>query len=247
MLPPTSVVLLQELERWNALVRRLISSLDQLAKALAGEIAMSNELDDLASALFNGYIPAMWRRLAPQTQKMLGGWMTHFQRRYEQYKAWIDGGDDPKVMWLSGLHVPESYLTALVQTTCRRKKWALDKATLYTRVTQFSHPDQVKQRPTDGCYVAGLFLEGAAWDAENSCLRRQDPKVLVVELPILHVIPIESTKLKLQNTFKTPVYVTQNRCDAMGKGLVFEADLATNQHPSHWVLQGCALTLNIDV
>jgi dynein heavy chain len=42
------------------------------------------------------------------------------------------------------------------------------------------------------------------------------------------------------------VYVTQDRRNAMGKGLVFEADLATDQHVSHWVLQGVALVLNID-
>jgi hypothetical protein len=30
----------------------------------------------------------------------------------------------------------------------------------------------------------------------------------------------------LQNTFKTPVYVTSQRRNAMGVGLVFEADLA---------------------
>jgi dynein heavy chain len=91
-----------------------------------------------------------------------------------------------------------------------------------------------------------LYLEGAAWDLERSCLIRQTPKVLVVELPILQVIPIEASKLKLQNTFKTPVYVTQSRRNAMGVGLVFEADLATEEHGSHWTLQGVALTLNID-
>ena len=32
----------------------------------------------------------------------------------------------------------------------------------------------------------------------------------------------------------------------MGVGLVFEADLATHEHPSHWVLQGTALVLNTD-
>ena len=32
----------------------------------------------------------------------------------------------------------------------------------------------------------------------------------------------------------------------MGVGLVFEADLATDEHSSHWTLQGVALTLNID-
>lgn len=97
-----------------------------------------------------------------------------------------------------------------------------------------------------GCYINGLYLEGAAWNLEKSCLRRQDPKVLVTELPIMQIIPIEASKLKLQNTFKTPVYVTQDRRNAMGVGLVLEADLATLEHPSHWVLQGVSLCLNID-
>ncbi len=106
--------------------------------------------------------------------------------------------------------------------------------------------NDVKERPKDGCYLTGLYLEGAAWDHENSVLRKQDPKVLVEELPLLQVIPVEANKLKLQNTFKTPVYVTQARRNAMGVGLVFEADLSTNQHASHWVLQGTAIVLNTD-
>lgn len=50
----------------------------------------------------------------------------------------------------------------------------------------------------------------------------------------------------LQNTFKTPVYITSDRRNALGTGLVFEADLATPKHISHWVLQGVCLVLNTD-
>lgn len=32
----------------------------------------------------------------------------------------------------------------------------------------------------------------------------------------------------------------------MGEGLVFEANLATAEHISHWVLQGVCLILNTD-
>ena len=60
------------------------------------------------------------------------------------------------------------------------------------------------------------------------------------------VIPVEASKLCLTNTFRAPVYVTQARRNAMGVGLVFDANLATQEHPSHWVLQGVALVLNID-
>jgi dynein heavy chain len=149
-------------------------------------------------------------------------------------------------MWLSGLHIPESYNTALVQTTCRMKNWPLDKSTLYTVVTKYTTQDQVSARLDSGSYVIGLSLEGAGWDLESACLKTQDPKVLVVDLPILQVIPIEGSKLKLQHTFRAPVYVTQARRNAMGVGLVFYADLRTTEHLSHWVLQGVALTLNTD-
>ena len=36
---------------------------------------------------------------------------------------------------------------------------------------------------------------------------------------------------------------TQARRNAAGVGLVFEADLATDRHPSHWILEGVALVL----
>lgn len=50
----------------------------------------------------------------------------------------------------------------------------------------------------------------------------------------------------IQNTFRAPVYTTSLRRNAMGVGLVFEADLATTEDLSHWVLQGVCLTLNND-
>jgi len=171
--------------------------------------------------------------------------MVHFTGRGAQYDAWREVGD-PSVIWLSGLHIPESYLTALVQATCRRKSWPLDKSTLFTQVTQHEDESDILEVPEDGCFVRGLYLEGAGWDRSRSQLKRQDPKVLVVPLPVLQVTPIEAAKLKLVGTFRTPVYVTQARRNAMGVGLVFEADLATEEHASHWVLQGVALSLNTD-
>ena len=242
---PTQVVLMQELERWNMLVSLMASSLEDLKRALKGEIGMSERLDGVATSLFNGFLPDIWRKLCPDTQKPLGSWMMHFQHRYDQYMEWINSGE-PAVIWLSGFHIPESYLTALVQATCRLKSWPLDKSTLYTKVTKFVHKEEVGEKLESGCYVEGLFLEGAAWNHEKCALERQKPKVLVQELPILQVIPIEASRLKLHNTLKTPVYVTQARRNAMGVGLVFSADLYTEDHASHWVLQGVSLSLNID-
>ncbi|XP_031362138.1 dynein axonemal heavy chain 10 [Lonchura striata] len=242
---PTTVVLLQELERFNKLIVRMGKSLAELQRALAGEVGMSSELDDVAQALFNGQIPGIWRRLAPDTLKTLGNWIIFFRARYEQYTAWVSEGE-PEVMWLSGLHIPESYLTALVQATCRKNRWPLDHSTLYTEVTKYRKAEDITEGAAQGCYVCGLFLEGADWDIDQGCLIPSQPRVPVVELPILRIIPIEAHRLRLQNTLRTPVYTTSMRRNAMGFGLVFEADLYTTKHISHWVLQGVCLTLNAE-
>lgn len=60
---------------------------------------------------------------------------------------------EPGVMWLSGLHIPESYLTAMVQATCRKNGWPLDKSTLYTAVTNWATPEDVTERAHQGNYL----------------------------------------------------------------------------------------------
>ncbi|XP_028981786.1 dynein heavy chain 10, axonemal [Diachasma alloeum] len=242
---PTAIVLFQELERFNKLLGRMRTTLSNLRKAIAGEIGMDSILESVGNALYNGTLPFEWAKLAPPTMKNLGGWMEHFDRRIVQYTNWA-GCNEPVVIWLSGLHIPQTYLAALVQMACRRNNWPLDKSLTYTEVSKFSTTDEVEERPDQGCYVEGLYLEGARWDKKDHCLRRSHPKVLIEELPILTIVPIESHRLTLQNTVKTPVYVTSRRRNAMGEGLMFEADLRTTEHISLWVLQGVCLILNTD-
>ena len=168
----------------------------------------------------------------------LGPWIGHFTRRMDQYTDWIDNGE-PAVMWLSGLGSPQSYLTSLIQSACRRLNWSLDRSTMFTKVTNIVDAyNEITEKPIDGCYVTGLWLEGGAWDLNASILRYQDPKVLVTELPVLQVIPVEANRLKLHGIFLTPVYVTQDRRNAMGVGWVFDAHLASDLHESVWSLQG---------
>ena len=50
---------------------------------------MSAELDEVAKSLYNGFIPSIWRALAPATLKSLGNWMVHFLKRNEQYCKWV--------------------------------------------------------------------------------------------------------------------------------------------------------------
>lgn len=61
------------------------------------------------------------------------------------------------VLWLSGLHIPETYLAALVQIACRKNNWPLDRSTLYTKVTKFRDPLDIEERPEQ---VSVLTFQG---------------------------------------------------------------------------------------
>lgn len=91
-----------------------------------------------------------------------------------------------------------------------------------------------------------MYLEGARWNTDKDCLDYQRPKELIEELPLVQIVPVEANKLKLRGTIRTPVYVTQARRNAMGVGMVFESDLKTDKHISHWTLQGVCCVLNTD-
>jgi len=66
-------------------------------------------------------------------------------------------GNEPIVLWLSGLHVPETYLAALVQMHCRRNNWPLDRCVIYTTMTNFTNPDDIEER-SDHVNPDDIFL-----------------------------------------------------------------------------------------
>lgn len=59
---------------------------------------------------------------------------------------------EPTVLWISGLHIPETYLAALVQISCRRNNWPLDRSTLFTKVTEYTDTLDITERPDPVSY-----------------------------------------------------------------------------------------------
>ena len=112
-------------------------------------------------------------------------------------------------------------------------------------VSSYQKPSQVMQKPALGCYMSGMYFEGASWDMEKKCLVPQHPKELVMELPLLKVRPMEKNKVRTQNMLLTPIYLTQKRRDSMGVGYVTKEYLEMPEHQSFWILQGVAIKMNI--
>jgi len=97
----------QELERFNHLTERMSKSLATLRRALAGEVGMSNDMEELSKSIYNGTLPELWRRFTPATLKSLGNWMLYHIDRHTQYYTWVHEREPQVTQYirLNHLHV----------------------------------------------------------------------------------------------------------------------------------------------
>jgi dynein heavy chain len=47
----------------------------------------------------------------------------------------------------------------------------------------------IREKPQDGCYIYGMYLEGCKWDNKMHQLEESDPKKLFTEMPLLLLVP----------------------------------------------------------
>ena len=66
----------------------------------------------------------------------------------------------------------------------------------------------IKSPPQDGCYIRGLYLEGARWDYTTHVLAESRPKELYTDLPIMWLDPKQFRVQPTDGFYNCPVYKT---------------------------------------
>ncbi len=184
--------------------------------------------------------PSSWRNLAYPSLRPLGSWLSNLLARVAQLAEWTADLGVPKVVWLSGLFNPQSFLTAVMQTTARRNDWPLDRTVLLTEVTKKTL-EQIEAPSRDGAYVTGLTLEGARWDDKGGCLEDSKPKELFCAMPVLLVRAVTADKADGRDAYQCPVYATEVRF----REEVFTAQLKTKAPANKWTLAGVCMFLDV--
>eukprot|EP00419_Tripos_fusus_P089720 CAMPEP_0172840684 /NCGR_PEP_ID=MMETSP1075-20121228/29493_1 /TAXON_ID=2916 /ORGANISM="Ceratium fusus, Strain PA161109" /LENGTH=548 /DNA_ID=CAMNT_0013684565 /DNA_START=1 /DNA_END=1647 /DNA_ORIENTATION=- len=246
---PYQFVFLQECDCMNGLVCEMIRGLNELQMGFRGELTMSENMEQLADAMQNEALPTTWVKLGFPSTRPLRSWLVNLKDRASQLEDWVaDPMSVPKVVDLSRLFSPQSFLTAIKQVCCQeqhkqqqqQQMLELDKLQVLTEV----HKREMKQidaASKDGAFVTGLFLEGARWDINTGVLEDSRPKEMFVRMPIINCRAGPSLEREPPNIYICPTYCVPTRSGYF----VFTAQLRTKQPPAKWVLAGVALILDV--
>uniref|UniRef100_A0A803WBL3 Dynein axonemal heavy chain 17 n=1 Tax=Ficedula albicollis TaxID=59894 RepID=A0A803WBL3_FICAL len=235
---PYTVVALQECERMNILTNEIRRSLKELDLGLQGELTITSEMEELANALFYDSVPESWTRYAYPSLLSLATWYADLLQRIRELEVWTTDFVLPATVWLAGFFNPQSFLTAIMQSTARKKQWPLDKMCLATEVTKKTR-EEITFPPREGSYVHGLFMEGARWDVAAGSIADARMKELTPEMPVILLRAIPVDRMDTTNVYECPVYKTRTR----GPTYVWTFNLKTKEKAAKWVLAGVALLL----
>ncbi|XP_047126546.1 dynein axonemal heavy chain 6 isoform X3 [Hydra vulgaris] len=256
-----TIVLGQEVDRFNNLLRVIKDSLQKMQLAIKGLAVMSLELDHVFSSFLDNQVPSLWANAAYPSLKSLGPWVKDLMLRIKFIDRWIETGV-PKSFWLSGFFFPQGFLTGALQNHARKYNQPIDQLTFNFHVQNvyFPHEDvfstevadtsNVIESPEDGVLVHGLFLEAARWDDERMMIGDAILGEMSSPFPILHMKPCinlvhEKTK------YVCPLYKTTQRAGVLSTtghstNFVIAVYLPTDKKQDYWISKATALLCQLN-
>ena len=219
-----NTVLVQECIRYNKLIESMETSLPQLQSALKGLVVMSAELEEISVAVSMNQVPNYWASKAYPSMKPLAAWVDDLVARLQFINNWIDTGV-PKVFWISGFYFPQAFLTGSLQNFARKYQLPIDIVSFNFNLLETPY-ETITEKPEDGVYIRGLFLEGARWDSTEKTLAHSLPKQLYTEMPVMHLNPEKDRPDPVTDTYRCPVYKVLSR----------RGTLSTTGHSTNFIM-----------
>ena len=111
--------------------------------------------------------------------------------------------------------------------------------------------DNLEERPVDGAYIKGLFLEGAGWNFEEKVLVDSNVKQLYVQMPVIWMKPVKSVDIVWGHRYNCPVYKTSERRGMLSTtghstNFVMMIRIPSDRAGDEWIKAGVAMLTQLD-
>jgi len=207
---------------------------------------MDESLEALSDSLFNSNVPIIWSDTFLSLKPLIS-WIFDLHKRVTFLKEWVDYGT-PKIYWISGFSFPQGFLTGTLQNYARKKGIAIDKLDWDFKFVDHIKVEDVKEKPEEGIYVYGMFIEGAKWNEDTHEIGQPVPKELYSELPVLHMIPVVDRTPPERGVYNCPNYRVTSRTGVLkttghSTNFVMFVELPTVLGKDQWIKAGTATFL----
>ena len=239
----------QEIDRFNALLKVMRFTLDQLDKAIQGTVVMSAGLEEMASKFLLNKVPSQWENVGYPSLKPLDSWVNDLIERIDFLAKWLYNGA-PDSFWVPAFFFPQGFMTAALQGHARKTRTPIDALNFKTNVRPF-YEDAVKEVPEDGVNIHGLFLEGAQWSMKTSTIEDSTPGQAIVKFPVIWLEPVDVGENLEGGCYACPLYKTSTRRGELSTtghstNFVLFLHIPTEIQPDYWLRRGAALLAMTD-
>ena len=237
-------VLVQEMDRFNRLIRTMKTTIKDLRKAIKGIVVMSADLEEMFTSFQNNTTPGLWTKVAYPCLKPLASWFRDYTRRVDFFRSWCEKGQ-PKSFWLPGFYYPQGFMTGALQTHARRYTLPIDQLNFSFVIKNVEGAEDVADAPEDGVYISGLYLEAGRWDRRAKKLKPSNPGEMMSLMPIIHFNPVIDYVPEPAD-YQSPLYKTNLRAGVLNTtgqstNYILDVSIPTDEKPSHWVLMATAM------
>ncbi|KAI8925894.1 dynein heavy chain and region D6 of dynein motor-domain-containing protein [Entophlyctis helioformis] len=194
------------------LIRRIHADLASISKLLRGMVLLSNDIQQVGTALMRGETPAIWMSMwegpesAQSYMREVISKGVSVQSLRDKAAAGASGGvvfKDP--IALSSLLNPVTFLNAQRQQTSRKLKQPMDSL----RLLSTWNPSELKDCPLK-VSVNGVLLQGCNFNGDRlSEAGTNDPIFTVV--PTCHMGWVSEVSIKSTGKLEVPLYINPTR------------------------------------
>ena len=139
-------------------------------------------------------VPPAWTKLAYASMHGLSSWYADLLLRIKELENWTSDFNLPHSVWLPGFFNPQSFLTAIMQSTARKNELPLDKMCLTCEVTKKTK-EEMTQPVKEGACIHGLFMEGARWDVMTNSIANSRLKDLHPMMPVIWIKAVTMVRI----------------------------------------------------